>query len=387
MGACVTEAFTAMDAAGLRGEVVVVDNGSTDGSPEFAEAAGARVIRESRRGYGSALRTGFAAARYDIIVMADADLTYPLEKITQLVAPVAADQADLVLGCRLDAATRHTMPWLHRYVGTPTITFLTARACGRRVVTDSQSGFRAFRRDKVDAIGLQGTGMELATEMLIRSSRVGLRIREVHTGYRPRVGESKLDTWGDGWRHLQLILMLAPEVLLIAPGALLAMLGLGMLLLAFVRPEGVEVGSLRWQPVFFSGIALVLGVQALLAGVVLAHNSSITTGRTVRRYAFVGKPTFPKRCVYTGASMVVAGLVVNGLLFAGWLQGDESPPVRGFGLASLAQSLIIVGGTLVSFGLVAYFSRGRQDWQPAARAREVDARKATTPEADTDRAG
>ena len=235
--------------------------------------------RESRRGYGSALRAGFASARYEIIVMADADQTYPLDKIDDLVAPVARDEADLVLGCRLDAATWHTMPWLHRYVGTPTITFLTARACGQRLVSDSQSGFRAFRRDKLDAMGLQGTGMELASEMLIRSSRVGLRISEVHTGYRPRVGESKLDTWGDGWRHLQLILMLAPELLLIGPGASLAVLGLVMLLLAFVRPAGVEVGSLRWQPVFFSGIALVLGVQALLAGVVLAHNSSITTGR------------------------------------------------------------------------------------------------------------
>lgn len=383
VGACATEALEALEAAGLSGEVVVVDNGSTDGSPEIAAAAGARVIHERRRGYGSALRAGFDAAHYDIIVMADADQTYPLDKIGQLVAPVAGDEADLVLGCRLDAATRHTMPWLHRYVGTPAITFLTARACGRRVVTDSQSGFRAFRRDQLPAMELQGTGMELATEMLIRSSRAGLRISEVQTGYRPRVGESKLDTWGDGWRHLQLILMLAPEVLLIGPGAVLSGLGVVMLILAFLRPEGVEVGSLRWQPIFFSGIALVLGVQALLAGVVLAHNSSITTGRTVRRYAFVGKPSFPKRCVYLGALMVLAGLVVNVLLFAGWLQGDEAPPVRGFGLASLAQSLIIVGGTLASFGLVRYFSRGRQDWQPAARERGGAARTATTRDADT----
>jgi glycosyltransferase involved in cell wall biosynthesis len=387
VGACTKEALDALAAEGLPGEVVVVDNGSTDGSAEIAEAAGARVVYESRPGYGSALRAGFSSAKYDIVVMADADLTYPLDKIGQLVRPVLEGEADLVLGSRLDDATRHTMPFLHRYVGTPAITWLTARACGGRVVSDSQSGYRAFRRDQLPAMNLQGTGMELATEMLIRSSRAGLRISEVHTGYRPRVGESKLDTWGDGWRHLQLILMLAPDVLLIGPGAVLTGLGLVMLLLAFLRPAGVEVGSLRWQPVFFSGIALVLGVQALLAGVVLAHNSSLASGKTARRYAFVGKATFPKRCVYAGATGVVVGLVINVLLFAGWLRGDEAPPVRGFGLASLAQSLIIVGGTLVSFGLVTYFGRGPQTQRRAAREHEADVRRATTPEADTSRDG
>jgi hypothetical protein len=232
---------------------------------------------------------------------------------------------------------------------------------------------------------LQGTGMELATEMLIRSSRAGLRISEVQTGYRPRVGESKLDTWGDGWRHLRLILMLAPDVLLIGPGALLTALGLVMLFLAFIRPEGVEVGSLRWQPVFFSGIALVLGVQAMFAGVVLAYNSSLASGRIARRYSFVGRATFPRRCVYVGGVGVLAGLVINVLLFAGWLQGDESPPVRGFGVASLAQSLIIVGGTLVSFGLVMYFSRGPQRQRRVAKEREGDVRTATRPDAGTSR--
>jgi hypothetical protein len=387
VGACTEEALDALAAAGLPGEVVVVDNGSTDGSAEIAAAAGARVVYEARPGYGSALRAGFDAAAYEIVVMADADLTYPLDKIGQLVRPVLEGDADLVLGSRLDDATRHTMPFLHRYVGTPAITWLTARACGGRVVSDSQSGYRAFRRDQLPAMNLRGTGMELATEMLIRSSRAGLRIAEVHTGYRPRVGESKLDTWGDGWRHLQLILMLAPDVLLIGPGAVLTVLGLVMLLLAFLRPEGVEVGSLRWQPVFFSGIALVLGVQALLAGVVLAHNSSLASGRTARRYAFVGKPTFPKRCVYTGGAGVAAGLLINVLLFAGWLQGDESPPVRGFGLASLAQSLIIVGGTLVSFGLVTYFGRGPQRQRRAARERADDARRAMRRDVDTSRDG
>ena len=113
--------------------------------------------------------------------------------------------------------------------------------------------------------------MELASEMLIRSARAGLRITEIQMSYRPRVGESKLSTWSDGWRHLRLIFLLAPDILLIGPGLTLFALGLAMLGVAFVHPAGLEVGSLVWQPVFFSGIALVLGMQAALAGAVLAN--------------------------------------------------------------------------------------------------------------------
>jgi hypothetical protein len=357
VGLCVAEARAALSEAGIDGEVVVVDNGSSDGSPDIARTAGARVVRESRRGYGSALRAGFDSAHGDVIVMADADFTYDFSRIPDLVRPILAGEADLVLGSRLDAATRRTMPFLHRYLGTPVLTFLTARACGRRVVGDSQSGFRAFRRSEMEALGLRSKGMELATEMLVRAARGGLRIQEVATGYRPRIGESKLETFSDGWRHLQLLLLLAPDLLLLLPGAFLLVLGIVLLVLGFVSPSGVDVGSLRWQPVFFSGIALVLGVQALGAGAVLAYHSSVTVPGTRRRFAVVGRPAFPSRCIGVGLLLAAAGLLIDVVLFGFWLAGSETPPVGGFGLTSLAQSLIIVGGTLVSFGLVSRFLR------------------------------
>lgn len=355
VGQCVKEALHAMSAAGLEGEVVVVDNGSTDGSAEISRAAGARVVAEENPGYGSALRTGFAAASGRVAVMADADFTYDLGRVPELVTPVLSGEADLVLGSRLDGATRATMPLLHRFLGTPLITFLVARACGGRVVRDSQSGFRAFSRERMQALNLQSTGMELASEMLIRAARAGLRIQEVQTGYRPRVGESKLDTFSDGWRHLQLILLLAPDLLLIGPGALLFGLGAVLCLLGFVDPSGVEVGSFRWQPVFFSGIALVLGLQALLAGAVRAYRSSVTTAGVKRRFAFVGRPGFPAQCGVTGLLMIVAGLAIDAGLFIGWLRGAASPPTASLGWASLAQSLLIVGGTLVSFGVISRY--------------------------------
>ncbi len=355
VGLCVEEARAALAAASVPHEVIVVDNGSVDGSVAAAEAAGADVVRETLPGYGSALRAGFAAASGDVIVMADADFTYDLSKLPSLVEPVRRGEADMVVGGRLDAATRRTMPVLHRLVGTPVLTFLVARACRRRVVSDSQSGFRAFRRDRLDDLDLRSTGMELASEMLIRAARAGLRVQEVPTGYRPRIGESKLDSFADGRRHLQLILLLAPDLMLIGPGALLLAVGLLFSVLAFLQPVGISVGSLRWQPVFFSGTAIVLGVQLLLAGAVLAHRSSVSAGGMRRWFSFVGSPAFLPRCLAFGLAGIALGLTIDAVLLVGWLQDGSSPQRYGQALTSVAQSLLILGGTLASFGVVGRF--------------------------------
>ena len=373
VGLCVKESLDAIAAGGLSGEVIVVDNGSTDASVEVASTAGARIVHEPRHGYGSALLAGFDAAMGEIMVMADADFTYELERIPELVAPVVEGRCDLVLGSRLDSATRGTMPLVHRFIGTPTLTFLTARACGRRVVTDSQSGFRAFRRDALPTMGVTSTGMEFASEMLILSARAGLRIEEIQTTYRPRIGESKLATWSDGWRHLSLIFLLAPDLLLIGPALVLLALGLAMLILSFLQPGGVEIGSFIWQPVFFSGIALVLGIQALLAGIVLAHNSSIARSGIDRRFAFLGKPAFPRWCVVVGLMLVLAGLAINLVLFTMWLANRHQTALSHFGLASLSQSLVITGGTLASFGVISRFLRARATRGPSPIRRTVGA--------------
>jgi glycosyltransferase involved in cell wall biosynthesis len=383
VGLCVTEALETFAGAGIDGEVLIVDNGSTDGSQDVAAKAGARVVHELRPGYGSALLTGFEQARGDVIVMADADFTYDLRKVPELVAPIMRDEADLVFGSRLDAATNSTMPWMHRLIGTPTLTFLAARASGKRVVKDSQSGFRAFRRDRIASLGLRATGMELTSDMLIRATRAEWRITEIEAGYRPRIGESKLATWSDGLRNLKVILLLAPDLLLVGPGAALIALGVVTMILGFVRPEGVDVGSLRWQPVFFSGIALVLGVQAFLAGAVLAYYSPVAAPGARRRFDFVGRPTFPMRCFALGLLFVAIGLIVDVVLITFWLTGEPAPPDRGFGVASLAQSLIIIGSTLATFGIVNRFMRALAYRQRAGRARADDDRRATTPVPDT----
>ena len=383
VGLCVIEALDAMAKGGLTGEVIVVDNGSTDSSVDVAVSSGARIVQESRPGYGSALLAGFYAAQGDVVVMADADYTYDLGRIPDLVAPVMEGRADLVLGSRLDSATRGSMPFAHRFLGTPMLTFLTARACGRRVVTDSQSGFRAFRRDALPTMSLTSTGMELASEMLIRSARAGLRIEELQSDYRPRIGESKLETWSDGWRHLMLIFLLAPDLLLIGPGLTLLALGVAMLAISFLSPGGIEIGSLVWQPVFFSGIALVLGMQSLLAGAVIAHSSSITMPGVGRRFAFMGKANFPNRCVVAGVLMAVVGLALNLLLFTLWLDNKSQTAISHFGLASLSQSLVITGGTLASFGVISRFLRARAARVPSSPRQSGGDRPTSTTEPST----
>src|SRR6185503_8846539 len=206
------------------GEVVVVDNGSTDRSAEIASAAGARVIHERRRGYGQAYLRGFSEARGDYIVMGDADDTYDFSNLDPLVAPLA-NGADMVLGNRFSGGIASgAMPWAHRYLGSPIINAVIRLFFGTRI-GDSQSGLRAFRRDAAERLGLRSTGMEMASEMIVSASRAGFKIVEVPAPYAVRRGESKLSTMRDGWRHLRYLLLAAPDFLFTLPGAVLIVLG------------------------------------------------------------------------------------------------------------------------------------------------------------------
>ena len=351
VGECIDEARRALTTAGLTCEIVVVDNGCVDRSAAVAKAHGALVVTEPRKGYGRALRSGIEAATAPIVVMADADRTYPFERMSELVQPVRDGAVDLMIGERLRAISPGAMPPLHRYIGTPILSFLVRRASNGIRVADSQSGFRAFNREKVLQLALRADGMEFASEMLIRAGQRGLRIGSVTTGYRTRVGDSKLDTLTDGWRHLQLILLMAPHVLLVWPGLTMLALGALLTLISVVSGPGITIGSLRWQPTFFSGIAVVLGLQAALAGVVLAHRSDVLNDVVRKHYAFVGHPRFARRCATVGALAALLGLAIDVALFVANLGGGPAPS-RSVALASLAQSLLIGGASAAIFGVV-----------------------------------
>ena len=351
VGLVVQEALATLRAAGLTAEVVVVDNGSTDRSAHVAHISGARVIHEKRRGYGRALRSGIADAKGSIVVMADADCTYDMSKLPALIGPVLNDQADIAIGSRLVDANRETMPFLHRYVGTPVLSALIRRAGTYQTSVDSQSGYRCFRKETFTRLRLLSDGMEFASEMLIKGSHHNLRVIEIPTGYRKRIGDSKLNTFADGWRHLRMILLLAPEILLLAPGGAAVAIGLILTVAAFLPARGVEVGSLRWQPIFFAGICLVLGVQSVLVGLVFVWHRTLVTGvKPPRHFQLVRSPMFAHICAIAGASLLGLGCTLDAILFVRWIRGTTD--VTSLPTASLAQNAMLVGGALMSFGLI-----------------------------------
>lgn len=207
IGVCVDQALAALKACKKNGEVLVVDNGSSDQSCEIATARGARVINAASKGYGACLRAGFAAAKFEYLTMADADLSYPFLEFPKLIAEL--DQgADLVLGNRLRGRVEvDAMPWLNRHLGTPILSW-----CIRWLYSiptyDCNSGMRAFRKKDVLAMRLRSSGMELASEMLVRAGQLNLRYREVPISFAKdqRQRRSHLRPWRDGIRHLCLIL-------------------------------------------------------------------------------------------------------------------------------------------------------------------------------------
>lgn len=352
----VRESADALLAAGLAGEVVVADNGSTDESAARARAAGARVVDAPVPGYGSALAAGFDAARGDICVMGDADATYPFERLVALVDPILRDEADMTVGSRWVGLTTAEMPILHRYVGTPVISWLVRRAGGPNI-SDSQSGFRAFRRERVLSLGLRATGMEYASEMLILAGRADWRVMEIPTGYRARIGESKLNTFRDGWRHLRIILLLAPDLAATVPGAILAGLGTVALGWALVDPSLAHPGAPGWVASFVGLAAFVLGCQAVLAGLLLASTSWLaprTVAIPVRRLL----PTYRT----LGLWALGSGTVLAGALVVAWTAGLPTPS-RAAEVALLSLALVVVGVTAWGGAIIAgLFLEGAQQY-------------------------
>ena len=263
---CIRKAQEGLGSAGLQGEILVVDNGSTDRSVEVAESLGASVVTETTRGYGAALRRGFEASRAEYIVMADADDSYDFRGLGAFVQKLS-EGWDLVMGSRLKGTIApDAMPWSHRHVGTPVLTWFINRLYGASI-SDANCGMRGFRREALARMDLRTTGMELASEMVIRSARANLRITEVPIAFYPdgRGRPPHLRSFRDGWRHLAYILSMAPDNVFIKPG--LAIAGLALLastaLLLFGR---IELGGLS-----ISHNSMIAGIMLVIVGVHLAY--------------------------------------------------------------------------------------------------------------------
>ncbi|MGE0057278.1 MAG: glycosyltransferase family 2 protein [Dehalococcoidia bacterium] len=353
VGDSVRKAHSWLEASGVRGEVIVVDNGSDDRSVQEATDAGARVIFESERGYGSALRRGIASSSGRYVVMGDCDETYDFAALDPFLAALR-DGADLVVGNRYSGGIQPgAMTWSHRYIGTPAITFLV-KLFSKSNLGDSQCGLRGFSRVAYDRMELSSDGMEFASEMIIKASRLGLDVREVPIQYFPRIGETKLDTFRDGWRHLRYLLLATPNGLYTMPGLLLALVGAGVLGLGLFSNGGeVQLAGQTWKPIFAGSILLTLGVNALLFG---ALANLYTTAKSITPRGGIVNRAASALLRFERALVGSVLLVGAGLGLDVYLAAADVPMTGTFhraGLAAVAQAMILTAG---SFGLAGFFA-------------------------------
>jgi len=290
---CIRGAQRFFEQRGLSGEVIVADNGSTDGSPELAARAGARVVDVAERGYGSALRGGIESARGAFIVIGDADSSYDFSDLGPFVDQLEAG-GDLVMGNRFQGGIRPgAMPWIHRWLGNPILTGIGRLLFGAKV-GDFHCGLRAFRKSAYDRLGLRATGMEFASEMVIQSTLQGLKISEVPTVLSPdgRGRRSHLRTWRDGWRHLCFMLLLSPQWLFVIPSMLLLALGGGAF--AMLVRGSVPAGGATFDihTLLLAGSLFLIGYQLLFFGLFLrefavrqGYRTAPTQRPAILRYA------------------------------------------------------------------------------------------------------
>jgi len=342
---CVSLARSALEDNGIPGEVIVVDNGSDDGSQDLATDAGARVINEPRRGYGSAYLAGFAGATGDYIVMADADLTYDFGDIPRFVEQLDAG-AQLVIGDRMDNIHPGAMPALHRYVGNPVLSG-TLNLFFRTGVKDAHCGMRGFRRDVLPQLDLRTTGMEFASEMVIRAAKEDLDIRQFPIEYHPRGGESKLSSFRDGWRHLRFLLIHSPTYLFVIPGAALAVLGaiIGLTVLSSVNVLG---RSWDIHTMVAGALLMILGTQVMALGLCAHAYGTYFMGEKDRWFDAMRSRFNLEHGLLLGGGFILAGVAAAVWIVGRWVD-------RGFGELS-EQRLAVLAATLLIVGVQIFFS-------------------------------
>ena len=318
---CIRKIRHAFEIMGVQGEVLVADNGSNDASVTVAESFGATVIHVKTRGYGAALKAGIDAAAGEIIVMADADDSYDWGALGNFVEKIEQGY-DLVMGNRfLGGIERGAMPWHHRYIGNPVLSF-AARIAFEIPINDFHCGLRAFRKDKILKINLKSDGMEFATEMVANASRCGLKITEIPTRLHldKRERPPHLRSFRDGWRHLKFILMYAPDYLYLVPGLFMFVLGcLGAALLSCgpVRAGSVYIGIhyLALSNLFgITGYSIVW--MGLLAKVLMSNRFPLLATRFVALFA---EKFNTERAILLGFVMAATGLSVDLIILIIWL--------------------------------------------------------------------
>jgi glycosyltransferase involved in cell wall biosynthesis len=327
VGRCVAKAVAALEALGVHGEVIVADNGSTDGSRDLARGHGARVVEVSRRGYGSALQAGIAAARGTYVIMGDADDSYDFANLQPFVERLRKGD-DLVMGNRFRGGIKPgAMPWLHRYVGNPILSGIL-NLFFRTPAHDCHCGLRGFRKDAYERLNLHTTGMEFASEMVVKASLHRQKISEVPIVLYPdgRDRPPHLRSFRDGWRHLRFLLLLCPLWLYLIPSSLLLVSGLGLMAWLTPGPRPVCGIELDLHTMLLGSLCVLLGYQTLWLWA-FARIHGWTSG-------LLPKNTFSlrvfdhlnlERGLLAGLTLLAAGVGLNVWLVSTWAGVNLGP--------------------------------------------------------------
>jgi len=353
LAVCVQKARKSLADLGVAGEVLVSDNGSTDGSQRIAEDNGARVVHAPIRGYGGALLAGIDAAHGKYVIMADADDSYDLSNLGPFVDKLREGH-DVVMGNRFRGGIApDAMPFLHKYLGNPVLSWLGRRMFGLKNVHDFHCGIRGFDRQRVKALGLCMPGMEFASELVVRAALAGYSLVEVPTTLQ-KDGRSRpphLRTWRDGWRHLRFLLVFAPRKTLVWPGATLA--AFGLLGTALLGAGPLEVGPVGFDinAMVYTCLAVIVGAQLVLFG---GFAEIYGWHEGIARYHHVARWTRMlrlERCVAFGLLFIVAGGIGTGIALTQW-------GTAGFGSLNPHGTirLVLLSATSISLGVIGLFA-------------------------------
>lgn len=342
IGACIERIQRTFATGGIAGEIVVCDNGSTDGSVAIAERMGVQVVHQPRRGYGNAYLKGFAAARGKYLIMGDADDTYDFSLIPRFLEALTVEGYDFVTGSRyLKGGDKHVTV-LHRFVGNPALTAIL-NFLFRTRYTDVYCGFRGFSRDAYDRIRPISPGMEFNLELAINAGLAGLKVAEIPIELGPRKGESKLRTFRDGWRSLRMMLLYSPNQLFFVPGAVLLGLGFGIhlaMLFGLLRFGGRPAAGVTGV---FATILSVVGFQILSLGL---HAKTYSWSRRFDRDNQALASFYHRFKLETGllmgAGLFLAGAAILTALVVEWVRSDLLPLPRPE-WASFGATLVITG--------------------------------------------
>lgn len=350
---CIEKALGFLRSEGVEGEVLIADNGSTDNSIEIAEAAGARVVRVADRGYGAALIAGIEDARGKFVIMGDADDSYDFENLGPFVGQLREGH-DLVMGNRFQGGIdKGAMPFLHKYLGNPVLSAL-GRLLFSTTTGDFHCGLRGFRRAAILGLNLHSTGMEFASEMVVKSVLNDLSIVEVPTTLSPdgRSHKPHLNTWRDGWRHLRFLLLHSPRWLFLYPGMLLFAAGLGTMVTLLIGPVQLGDLTLDIHTLLIAAGTFVCGFQlmslAVLAEKFAADERILPHQSRLLRLA----DNFPLEIgIFLGAFLVLAGFLTSVAALVYWGQADFGPlmPTEGMRIVIPSVTAVIMGTQITFF--------------------------------------